>query len=133
MIGYDNRLIDAMLSGVLAALDGASNPAKVAIYPAPRPADGVPTAAPLVTVPLARPAGTVATGKLTLAPSADGLVLVEGDPAWCRICDGNDRLLLVADVAPQSAPGNAEIILNAERLYAGGAVRIVSGEIAPHG
>lgn len=120
----------AAAAASLADLQQGSAPPEVRIYTAPRPASvaaGPGTAALLVAVQLADPAGTVDGTDLLLTQAADALIAATGNPAWALLVDGNGQPC--ADLSAGPAPTDPadpvpDIVINQPTLYAGGYLRL---------
>ena len=115
----------AALQATLAALDSGTTGATIDIYATTRPAIGDPPGdAPLATLTLPIPAGTIADGVLTLGTVEDALIMATGVAVWAR-CTANGAIVFDCDVS--DVAGTATIRLATTQLYAGGSVRLASG------
>ena len=115
----------AALAATLALLNSGATGAQVYIYGNTRPANGAAAGADsLVIFVLARPAGVIADGVLTLAPANDALILLTGVATWSRIIVGGATAL---DCDVSDPAGTAMIRLATTQLYAGGSVRMTAG------
>lgn len=115
----------AALAATLALLNSGPPGAQVYIYGNTRPSNGAAAGAdPLVVFVLARPAGVIADGVLTLAAANDALILLTGVAAWARIIAGGTTVL---DCDVSDPTGTAMIRLAMTQLYAGGSVRMTAG------
>lgn len=128
MIEISSELNSYRLQGVVDFLALGSNPPYVEIYEGLRPAfKATPIGALLVTLPLQDPVGTVSNGILTLNPSEEAQVLVDGTASWARVYNGSGGVAWDCDVSVVGGAGELKVVsLN---LYAGGFARIVSGTL----
>ncbi len=117
------------LAGTLAHLNTGTGNAGFWIFGNPRAATptDAPGAAPLVTVYLDDPAGSVSGGVLTLAAGEDALIDVTGDAVWARAFNGNGDTAFDCNVSDPL--GTATVRLPSLTLYAGGVTRLVSGTL----
>lgn len=108
-------------AGRLAFLDTGAGNATIQIYGTARPAAGAAAgAAPLVTVVLAKPCGTVDNGLLVLAsqdPAGD-LITTSGTATWARFVNGAGTWAFDADVSVEGGAG--EVQFPGTTLFAGG-------------
>lgn len=120
---------DARLTGTLAYLDTGTDNAAVRIYGGTRPATpaDTPSSAMLVQISLTKPAGTVASGALTLTQLADGLISETGTATWARVVNGNGATAFDCDAG--EGVGAWEVQLVQAVLYAGGDARITSATL----
>lgn len=86
----------------------------------------------LLTVPLAKPCGTVADGVLTLLASAEAIITTTGVPDSCLFKNGNGAAGFRLTVSGLDGDGEAKIEseYGTSILYAGGYGRLVSGRLA---
>lgn len=116
----------AALSATLAKLNSGLANATLSAYGTLRPESGASTgASPLVVCTLAKPAGSIDNGILTLVP-VEAMILVTGVALWARFSVDDDYIL---DCDVSDANGTATIRLATTQLYAGGLVRLASGII----
>ena len=117
---------EARLAGTLSFLDAGSNPARLRIYGGTRPATPAttPTSAMLVEIRLAKPAGAILNGLLTLTQQEDGLITASGIATWARLVNGDDVTALDLDCS--GTDGNGDVKLASTTLYLGGDARMVS-------
>lgn len=114
---------DARLEGTRAFADTGVQNSRIHLYATAQPATGAdPGGAPLVTMTLTKPCGTVTGGALTLAQSdlSGDLVMDTGSVLWARWVNGNDAL--VADCTVSDSAGAGDIKLSGTTgtlLYAG--------------
>lgn len=117
----------AALAATLAKLNAGTTGATVAIYGSARPANGAPPGGPaLVTLTLAKPAGTIDAGVLTLAAPDDAMSDITGVAIWARV-SANGSVIFDCDVSDVS--GTATIRLATTQLYAGGSLHLSSGAL----
>lgn len=126
MIQITTALNEARLSGVLGFLDTGTGNAAIRIYGGTRPTsvNDVPGSAMLVSIPLTKPAGTVASGVLTLTQDEDGLIQNSGIATWARVVNGNGTTAFDCDAG--EGVGAWEVQLAQVQLFAGGGARLVS-------
>lgn len=120
---------EARLAATLAQLNaGTGNPA-ILVYGGTKTAtiSGTPSSAMLVEIPLTKPAGTIASGLLTLTAEADGLIAATGQATWARFVDGDGVVVMDADCSDMD--GTAEVKLVSTQLYEGGDARLASAVI----
>ena len=118
----------AALSATLAKLNSGASGATIALYATTRPSIGAaPGASALATFTLDQPAGSIASGVLTLAPADNALILTTGVALWARV-EANGAIVFDCDVSDTA--GTATIRLAASQLYAGGSVNIASGVLS---
>lgn len=93
-------LAHAQMAATLDRLDiGSSGAASVRVYSTSIPVDPAAHAdTPMSTVALARPAGVVDAGALTLTPAEAGLVMTAGHPRWAELVAADGAVLHVGDV-----------------------------------
>lgn len=106
-------------------LDTGPANATIAVYATTRPAGGAPAGgAPLVTVTLAKPCGTIVAGALALEavdPSGD-LILDSGEAVWARFLNGDGAWAFDADVS--AVGGAGEVQFPNINLLAGGRAQL---------
>lgn len=113
------------LAATLVKLNSGATGAAVNLYATVRPENGAAAgAAALTTIILAKPAGTIANGVLTLSPAADALIMTTGIAVWARFSVGG---VILFDCDVSDVAGTATIRLATTQLYAGGSVRLASG------
>jgi hypothetical protein len=124
---------EARLQGSLSYLMQGADPARIRIYddtgtPA-RPAaiTDAPTGVLLATIVLADPPGEVTGNKLVLALPNDALVMANGTARWARVINGDGATVMDVDVS--DAAGSGELKMTTTALLAGGATRLISGEL----
>lgn len=121
-------LNEARLAAVEAFLALGTDPAMAQIYDGTRPAFGAaPTGNLLTTILLSEPMGTVAGGALSVATTAEALIVNTGIATWARVTNGNGTIAWDCDVS--ATGGGGELQLPSTALYAGGYARIVSGTL----
>lgn len=126
MISVSNALANARLESVVTFLALGNGAARVDIYGTVRPANGAdPGGAPLVTIALLEPVGTVAGGVLTITPPESAMISVTGTAVWARFVNGNDAQAWDCDVSEVGGPG--EVWLDSIQLFAGGRATITAG------
>lgn len=120
---------EARLAGTLEQLDAGAGPAAIQIYGGAMPASitDTPGSTMLVEIELTEPAGSIASGLLTLAAAADGLIATTGIATWARFVDGDG--LVVMDSNCSDMTGDAPVKLVSTQLYAGGDARLASAVI----
>lgn len=120
---------EARLEGTLSQLNaGTGNPA-IQVYGGTK-VDSItdtPGSAMLVEITLTKPAGTIASGFLTLTQEADGLIAVTGIATWARFVDGDGVVVMDSDCSDMA--GTAEVKLVSTQLYEGGDARLASAVI----
>ena len=126
MIVITERHNEARLAGTLADLDAGTGSARLRIFGGTRPATphDDPVGDLLVEIALAKPAGTIANGALTLIAAADGLIQNSGVATWARAITGDGATAFDCDAG--EGPGPWEVQLVAAQLYAGGDAKLVS-------
>lgn len=118
-------LLLAQLQATLARLDiGTTGNACVRLYTTTRPEEMGTSPAPWLEIPLARPAGVIADGLLSLQPQsvAGTMVLTSGVPKWAELVAADGAVLAEGGVTAEGVGGCFEV--------AGGTVP--EGEVAPH-
>lgn len=119
----------ARLNATFAFLNAGAGQAQLRIYGSARPADAdAPVAdAPLATIALTKPAGSISAGVLHLAAADDGLVMSTGTAVWARLLAADGGVALDLDCG--DAASSADIKLAGTMLFAGGSVRLVSATL----
>ncbi len=120
---------EARLAATLAHLDAGAGSAAVQIYGGTKPGtiSGTPSSAMLVEIGLTKPAGTIASGALTLTQAADVLIAATGQATWARFVNGDGTVVMDADCSDMA--GSAEVKLVSTQLYEGGDARLASAVI----
>jgi hypothetical protein len=120
---------EARLSATKTYIDTGAGKGKIQLWDTPRPVLGASGgAAPCAVVTLAKPCGTVASGKLTLAQDAPGgdLIALDSGPGgivWARLLNGNGDVVADGDVTDSGGNGDFKLAGTAGTLiYAGGYV-----------
>ncbi len=114
------------MEAVVTFLALGNGAARVDLYGTTRPANGAdPGGAPLVSVALLEPVGTVAGGILTITPPESAMISVTGTAVWARIVNGNGAPAWDCDVSEEGGPG--EVWLDSVQLFAGGRATITAG------
>ncbi len=128
MIEESTAFREAALVGRVSFLDQGPNPAKMYVFGGARASDIATLAAgaPLCIITLATPAGTVASGVLSLSQLEDGLILAGGLPTWCRVFNGDGLPCFDLDAGLEGSGSEAEAIFKATSLYPGGLLRLAS-------
>ena len=119
----------ARLGATLAFLNAGAGQALLKIFGGARPADAdapAPTA-PLASIPLASPAGSISAGALHLLSAGDGLVMSTGTAVWARLHSADGSVAVDFDCG--DAASSADIKLAGAMLFAGGSVRLVSATL----
>jgi hypothetical protein len=120
--------------GVMQFLDWGPDPARLRIFSGPRPATlalaALTSGATLLhELPLAKPCGTVADGKLTLQQAAEQpLILASGEAAWAMLVNGESAIAFDMDCTLPG--GGGEVELSTLALYAGGTVLVTLAELS---
>ena len=136
VIGQDHAL--AQLAATLAFADAAASASVILLFSDVSAATGsTPAVAPLATIELAKPCGTIAGGVLSLSPADPGgaLVMQTGVPRaahWLR----GDGVLVAAGTVTDSDNGGDFVVAGAATapgetsptLYAGG--KVLLGAVA---
>jgi hypothetical protein len=129
MIEVSQALNEARLQGLVGFMAVGGKAALVQIYGGIRPVLGAtPLGDLLVEIPLKTPVGTVAEGRLTLAPTDEVLITNTGQATWARVVNSQGVLAWDCDVS--DLDGRGELRLASTTLYAGGFTRLVSGVLA---
>lgn len=87
----------------------------------------------LVDFVLAKPAGTLADGVLTLTLPGDVLILQSGIGVWCRATNGAGAHVFDCNISgmdDEDFDPTAAIILPTRQLRAGGVTRMLSGTLS---
>lgn len=121
---------EARLLGLLAFLDLGPDTARLWVYGGDAPATpyGAPSSSMLVEIRLARPAGEVADGVLTLTQLEDGLITATGLATWARLVTASG--VTVLDLDCSDAEGDGAVKLATTQLYLGGAARLAAATLA---
>lgn len=126
---------EAMLGsvGLLARADQGASPSMIYIFTTTRPAlGGAAGGSPQVTIVLADPCGSVASGVATLeqADSTGDLIAVDGVPVWGRWVAGDGEILADGDCTGSAGAGPFKVTGSGggTTLYAGG--RAVLGTVS---
>lgn len=118
----------AALAATLTKLNSGAGGASVSLYATVRPANSAAAGGdPLAVITLAKPAGVIDAGVLTLTLPDDALILLTGIALWARITV-DSGIVLDSDVSDMA--GTAMIRLASTQLYAGGSVRLASGVLS---
>ena len=132
MISEAIESLEAALTGRLSWINtGTGAHASIRLYDGTRPASAAAAASGvlLADVPLQVPAGSVASGVMTLLPADTAMVLATGSPTWARVVNRNGVVCFDMDAGTAgSLPGGAspECVVSDATLYAGGTVAILS-------
>jgi len=127
-VGYSTTVRNARMTAILTALDLGAAGGKLLFYTATRPATGVAisTQTLLGTLTLSDPAGTVATGALTLsAVTPDTDADASGDISWARLTDSDD--VFVADLSVTATGGGGDITVDNITVVAASTISVTSG------
>ena len=128
MISVSVALANARLEAVVTFLALGTGAARVDIYGTLRPANGADSGgAPLVSIPLLEPVGTVAGGVLTITPPESAMISITGVAVWARFVNGNGAPAWDCDVSEEGGPG--EVWLDSVQLFAGGRATITAGTL----
>ena len=102
---------EARLAGTRTFLDTGAAKARIRIYDGSRPTAGGAATTLLVEIVLAKPCGTVATNKLTLAAddAAGYTVVAAGTASWARFVNGNGDWALDCDVSDAAGMGEVKL------------------------
>lgn len=116
------------LRGTLANLERGAGPARLRIYPSPRPAlaSDAPGVAPLAEFVLLDPPGEVTGNELVLSLPPDAVVLANGTAVWARFVTGEGNNSTDCDVSDPA--GSGEVKVASTSLVVGGSVRVVSAK-----
>ncbi len=107
-LGFSLSVRNARAQAVVDQLDKATLPGSLAVFATTQPATGAPPGgAPLVTIPLQKPCGTVANGVITFAVTQPGQINPGGNAAWVRAYDGDGNFVVDGDCAVTGTPGAA--------------------------
>ena len=114
-----------------ARIDAAATPGKLKIYGNTRPsANSSPGAAPLATITLQDPCGSVSSaGVLTLSASAATQITNSGTPVWGRFEDGDGNAVMDCS----AGTSGTEVIVDQATFYAGAFVIMVSATFTEGG
>lgn len=129
-LGVDTALASA--DAAMALVNAGATPGKLLVYDgtAPAtPADAVTTQVLLVSFDLANPAflsavDGVSGGRAVLDTVPSSSALADGDAAWFRIVDGNDRVIIQGSVT--ASAGGGDVIISSVSLTEDIEVSIVS-------
>lgn len=128
MISVSLALANARLEAVVTFLALGNAAARADIYGTVRPANGAdPGGAPLVSIPLLEPVGTVAGAVLTITPPESAMISITGTAVWGRFVNGNGAPAWDCDVSEVGGPG--EVWLDSVQLFAGGRATITAGTL----
>lgn len=128
MISVSVALANARLEAVVTFLALGNSAARVDIYGTLRPANGAdPGGAPLVSIPLLDPVGTVAGAVLTITPPESAMISVTGTAVWARFVNGDSAPAWDCDVSAEGGLG--EVWLDSVQLFAGGRATITAGTL----
>lgn len=119
---------EARLNGTLAYLDTGSAHAKLRIYNGTRPSNGGTPTTLLCEIELDDPAGSVASGVLTLNSADVPLCAASGVATWARLINGNGDFVADGDVSTV-ADGTGQIQLEDTSLLAGGKLQLISASL----
>ena len=126
MISVSVSLANARLEAVVTFLALGNSASRADIYGTARPANGAdPGGAPLVTIALLEPVGTVASSVLTITPPESAMISVTGVAVWARFVNGSGAQAWDCDVSEEGGPG--EVWLDSVQLFAGGRATITAG------
>lgn len=128
MISVSVALANARLEAVVTFLALGADAAWAEIYGTARPANGAdPGGAPLVSIPLLEPVGTVAGAVLTITPPESAMISVTGTAVWARFVNGDGAPAWDCDVSEEG--GSGEVWLDSVQLFAGGRATITAGTL----
>ena len=129
MISESAACHEAALTGRLTFLNTGSGVAGVCVYGGVRPATAAdaPGSTVLVQIDLTNPAGSVATGSLTLTPVGANMVTASGLATWARVVNRNGDTAFDMDAG--AIGSGAECELSDDTLFAGGMVTISSATL----
>ncbi|NJD63910.1 MAG: hypothetical protein FIB00_01470 [Chloroflexi bacterium] len=128
MISVSVALANARLEAVVTFLAQGSGAAHADIYGTLRPANGAdPGGAPLVSIPLLEPAGTVASAVLTITAPESAMISVTGTAVWARFVNGDGAPAWDCDVSEEGGPG--DVWLDSVQVFAGGRATITAGTL----
>lgn len=122
------------LAGTLAFADAGVLASRIVFYSTPRPTFGaLVSSAPLVTVVLTKPCGSIVNNALRLtqaSPSGD-LIIAQGSALWARWLNGAGDIVGEGDVSDQVGDGVFKISgTTGTLLYAGARAILGVTEIA---
>lgn len=110
---------NARLEAIRGQIDRANAPGRIRVYATTQPTPGGASGgAPMVSIVLQKPCGTVANGVLTFATSTPAQINPGGGALWARVEDGDGYWLGDGNVAVTGTPG-AAFTLADTTLYAG--------------
>jgi len=128
VISVSVALANARLEAVVTFLALGADAAWAEIYGTARPANGAdPGGAPLVSIPLLEPVGTVAGAVLTITPPESAMISVTGTAVWARFVNGDGAPAWDCDVSEEG--GSGEVWLDSVQLFAGGRATITAGTL----
>jgi hypothetical protein len=119
-------LNEARLTATQQSIDFGGANGTLSFYGGSKPADPTvsPGSAPLLTITLAKPCGTIGSdGKLALIQDNDDgdLVAVSGTATWARLANGNGVALADGTASDDSGSGDFKLAgTTGTVLYAGG-------------
>lgn len=124
MIGESLGFHEAAHVGRLAFLNTGTGVAAVEVYGGTRAASvaDAPGTPLLVSIPLQNPAGSIASGVLSLLAEDVGFIVSSGTPTWARVVNRNGEGAFDMDVG-------VECILSVSTLFAGGSVALISANL----
>lgn len=125
---------NASLAALVATIDAAGAGARLDVYATARPApNGAPGGAPMVTVTLHFPCGTVTAGALDLADTAYAQISTSGTAAWARLISAGGAWVGDFSVGTQAMhdadPATAEVIVGVTTMYAGAFLALIGARI----
>lgn len=107
-LGFALSVRNARAQAVVDHLDKAALPGSLAIFATAQPSTGDPPGgAPLASIPLQKPCGTVANGVITFNVTQPGQVNPGGTAVWARGYDGDGNFVVDGNVAVTGTPGAA--------------------------
>lgn len=121
---------EASLQGRLTFLDAGPDNAKMLVYGGTRPENSslMASSEVLCELVLTKPAGSIASGQLSLTQQGEGLILRTGIATWVRVTNGQGQTAFDLDAGPQE--GTAEAKFTSVQLYAGGGLRLLSAVLS---
>lgn len=114
MAGYSMNLRNARSQDIVNQIGAAGT---LNIMGGTRPPTGGAAGAPLGTLALENPAGTVLNAVLTFTKPNDTPAVGNGTATWARISDGSGNQ--VADLSLTDTTGNGEVKLNTTTISTG--------------
>lgn len=116
-------------------IDLAATPAKILLYPDPRPATGAAATGELAVITLSDPCGTVDADGLHLTALLPAQAGAAGIIRWGRIVDGDDAFVLDGDVRllDDTDAAVADFIIDVAQVYPGSFINLVSATLAEGG